>query len=128
MYSLLHTFSGLTVAFAGIAFGMCALITILYWRVYKAAHNGKRLLPLHVMGISISYSMICIVAVARLGDPPPYSHFGQWWIYPFITLAFMIGVVALSLILKFIHDRGSRYPKPNKDDFTHGTDGARPAN
>lgn len=108
-YEVLHAFSGLTVAVAGFAIGLCAVIVLAYWHVYHAVTNGARLLPLHIMGIGVSYSMLAIVAIARLGNPPPPSPGNGWWIYPFVTLAFVIGDTALVLILLFIRKRGSRY-------------------
>lgn len=105
---VLQAFSGLVVAAAGAAFGLCVLIVTVYWRVYRAVSNGARLLPLHIIGIGTSYGMLAVLAVLRMGDPPPpYSE--GWWVYPFATLAFTIGDVALVLILRFVARRGPRY-------------------
>lgn len=129
MHHLLQTFSGLTVAFAGIAFGMCVLITSVYWKIYKGIDNGKRLLPLHIMAISTSYAMLALVAVFRLGGPLnrfEEASIGEWWVYPFVTVAFLLGDIALTLILLFISRRGSRYPKPNKEDKKYKTNRSIP--
>lgn len=122
-YSLIRTFAGLTTAFAGIALGMSLIIVFLYWKVYCKTNNGKRLLPLHVMSIGISYSMLAVIAVARLGNPPPFigTSFSEWWVYPFITLAFLVGDIALALILIFVHQRNTRYPRHNLERKTDGT-------
>lgn len=110
-YQLLHLFSNLTVSAAGILIGLSMLIVTKYWKLYKATSNSARLLPLHIILIGTSYSMIALIAVLRLGDPPPpYTmHWSDWWIYPFITLAFIQADIALLLILKFISRRGTRY-------------------
>lgn len=102
----LRMFAELTVAFAGLAIGLCAIIIVRYWHIWRRAHNGIRLLPAHVVLIGTSYSMLALVGVARLGDPPSPSEVGiLWWVYPFIALAFLIGDIALLLILKFTAKR-----------------------
>lgn len=114
MYSILHAFSGLAVALASIATGMSLVIIVYYWKIFRLTRDGTRLLPLHVMGIGISYIMFAMVAITRIGNPPPITdstRLSDWWTYPFITLAFLIGDVALTFILTFIHNRGTRYPK-----------------
>lgn len=115
-YELLHLFSNLTVAVAGLLIGLSTLIIVKYWKVYRSVSNAARLLPVHVMLIGVSYSMIALIAVLRLGDPPPpYSmHWSDWWIYPFITLAFLLADIALVIILKFISERGTRYREDNE--------------
>lgn len=112
MIPFIQGFAGLTVAFAGIAIGMCLEIVRRYWGVWKRTGNGNRLLPSHIILIGTSYSMIAVVAITRLGDVPRFRHltFGDWWVYPFITLAFLLGDIALVLILKFVSRRGSRVP------------------
>lgn len=110
MISLVQGFAGLTVAFAGIAIGMCFEIVRRYWSIWRRTRNGARLLPSHILLIGTSYSMIAVVAVARLGNPPIFRQmaFGEWWIYPFVTLAFLLGDIALVLIFMFISKRGTR--------------------
>lgn len=107
-YQALYAFSSLTVISASIALGLCIVIMSYYWHVFKKTKNARRLLPTHVMLIATSYAMISVVAVARLGNPPPPETEG-WWIYPFITAAFILGDIALVIILRFIRARGSRY-------------------
>lgn len=108
-YDLLATFAEFTVAAAGIALGLCTVIVVAYWRVFRSVSNGARLLPAHVMLIGTSYAMFALVAVSRLGDPPPPAPGRGWWVYPFITLAFVMGDVALVIILRFVSRRGPRY-------------------
>lgn len=107
-YEVLHAFAGITVAVSGFAIGLCSVIVMTYWHVYRRVRNGARLLPLHIMLIGTSYSMIAFVAATRLGNPPPPGTREGWWIYPFITLAFVLGDIALILILKFVAKRGTR--------------------
>lgn len=107
-YEALQVFAGFTTAVAGIALGLSWIIVTVYWHVYRRVRNGARLLPLHVMLIGTSYSMLAIIGVARLGNPPPPASTEGWWVYPFITLAFLLGDIALILILVFVGKRGTR--------------------
>lgn len=115
-YQLLHLFSNLTVAVAGLLIGLSALIIVKYWKVYRSVSDSARLLPIHVMLIGISYSMIAFIVTIRLGDPPPPrpGEWVEWWIYPFLTLAFLMADAALILILKFLSKRGPRYREDNE--------------
>lgn len=112
MTRFLVLFSELTVAFAGVAIGLSQVIVARYWRIWRKTRNGARLLPAHVMLIGISYAMLGVVAVVRLGDPPPPGPPIIWWIYPFISLAFLLGDVSLILILRFVSRRGARVGDP----------------
>lgn len=112
---LLHAFSELLVALAGVAIGLCVLIVGVYWRVWRTVRDGARLLPAHIIGIGTSYGMLALLAVLRMGDvPPPTGHEG-WWVYPWATLAFAIGDVALVLILWFVARRGPRHRPHGKE-------------
>lgn len=117
MNSLLTGFAELTVAFAGLAIGLCALIVARYWVVFRRSHDGARLLPAHVMLIGTSYAMLAFVGVARLGSPPHLNSmtWTDWWVYPFITVAFLMGDAALLLILRFTARRGARYGRRTTD-------------
>lgn len=107
-------FAELVVAFAGLAIGMCALITVIYWRVFRKSRNSARLLPAHIMAIGTSYAMLAFIAVSQLGDPPPPTS-EVFWVYPFSTAAFLLGDIALLLILLFISRRGARYGRRATD-------------
>lgn len=109
---LLDLISNLAAAAAGLAFGLTAVIMVAYWRVYRATRKEEtRLLPMHIMLIGASDMMLAIIAVLRLGNPPPPppGALGEYWVYPFISLAFIIKDVALVIILIFISRRGPRY-------------------
>lgn len=127
-WSVLHMFAELTTVVAGLAVGLCAVIVVKYWGVFKETQRGARLLPLHVMGIALSYSMLAVVAVARLSSPPPPWPEG-WWIYPFVTSAFTIGDASLMVILLFVSQRGARVEGSRtkygrrKTDKHEGSDG-----
>lgn len=113
-YQAMAAFAGLLQATAGIAFGLCVVIVSTYWRVFKTTGDGARLLPVHIMMIGTSYAMLAFTAVARLGDPPPPSPGTGWWVYPFVTSAFIIGDIALVIILLFVTRRGPRYRQHNE--------------
>lgn len=107
---LLRLFAELTVAFAGIGIGLCVVIVSRYWVVWRQTRDGSRLLPAHVVLIGTSYSMLAVVGVVRLGNPPPVESTSLvlWMVYPWISAAFLIGDVALLLILRFVSRRGAR--------------------
>lgn len=114
IYDLLHMFSELVTAAAGVTIGLSALIIALYWKIFRAAKNGQRLLPIHVMLIGTSYSMLAFIAIAVMGTPPRPGTSESWWVYPFGTLAFVLGDIALLIILRFIGRRGPRYRTHNE--------------
>lgn len=99
----LNGLASITAGAAGLAIGLSVYIAWMYWRRYRQATNPTdRMLPAHVVLIALSYAALALVAVARLDQVPEQTALRTWWIYPTIGGAFLIGDVALVLILRFV--------------------------
>lgn len=105
---MLYVLSSLTASLAGLAIGGCAIVTAYYCKVWRTSSNGMRLLPAHVIAISVSYAMLAVIAVVRLSEIPSYTEVRVWWTYPFIAAAFLLGNVSLGMILLFLRQRNKR--------------------
>lgn len=88
---------------AGLAIGLSVYIAWLYAIRYRQATNPTdRMMPAHVVLIALSYATLALIAVVRLDGVPEQTALRTWWIYPTIGAAFIVGDIALVLILRFV--------------------------